>query len=242
MPPTSSRRGAPRDATTLDAAATAATATAVQIARLREELVANYSDRMQLRRSLAELQAKNVENSALISARQVRLARWEHGLRDAAAASMLASPDSTRNLHAEAAAAVVVAGGGGGSLSAPTSAAPPPAAGAAAAKVLRGGRGTSGLLSKEAATAARREVLELQHAIVVNNKTKVGLLGRLEENERVGNDIRTHLEALCGTSEGHREVLSLEYRVNVLELEKVELEQGRLLYERMVQQVRGGAY
>jgi hypothetical protein len=42
----------------------------------------------------------------------------------------------------------------------------------------------------------------------------------------------------CCCSEHHKEVLELEYRVCLLELEKAELDQSRLLYERVMSQVR----
>ena len=220
-----------------------------KIASLREELVVNYQERMQLRRSLAELQAKNVENQALIAARQVRLARWEHAQRElalstAATGSNSSSGGSTLDGVFPALGTTTTAGAGApaGHVPVPplpltSTASPGAVVGPHGASLTRMGSTTRGLLPhKDAALAVRREVLELQHAIVANGKTKVGLLARLDENEKIGTRIRNNLEALC-SREGHREVLSLEYRVNVLELEKVELEQGRLLYERMVQQV-----
>ncbi len=179
----------------LDAAAAAAAsaqpATAAEISRLREALVTNYQERMQLRRSLAELAAQNVENDAEIARRSARIARW--GTAGAAAR--------------------------------------PPLSGAAPGA--RGRESTGGDVAAE-----RREVARLQAASAANAKTKASLAARLDDNEAAGGDVRTRLEALCGASGGGREVLTLEYRVHVLELEKVELESGRLLVQRMLKQVR----
>src|SRR5690348_11460785 len=72
-----------------------------------------------------------------------------------------------------------------------------------------------------AAAAARREIAELQRSMAVNARLKGDLQARLEDNEAQGARIREELDALC-TSDEKRELLGLEYRVCLLELEKVE--------------------
>jgi hypothetical protein len=53
----------------------------------REALVVYFQERMQIQRSLIELQAQAVQNEAEIGRRQVAVARWAQGQRDLEAAA-----------------------------------------------------------------------------------------------------------------------------------------------------------
>jgi hypothetical protein len=129
-----------------------------KLRELRQALVGNFQERMQLRRSLAELQAQNVENAVEIGRRQI-------------------------------------------------------------------------LTRGDAAGGAQADIVELQRNIAANTKLKDSLLARLAENESQGEEIRLELD-IHGNTEDKKELLSLEYRVCVLELEKVELEQSHMLTQR----------
>jgi hypothetical protein len=76
--------------------------------------------------------------------------------------------------------------------------------------------------------AARKEIIELENSIQSNAKTKNHLISRLKECTDHAEAIRTQLDSQCNTDE-RRELLALEYRVCLLELDKIELEQSSLL-------------
>lgn len=173
-----------------------AAAAAEKLRVLREALVTNFQERMQLRRSLIELQAQNVVNQAEVGKRQMDIARWESE----------AASSSSSSAAGDALSPLLSPGGGKG-----------PQGQAAAA-----------------AAAARKEVQELQHSVAANNKIKAQLLSRLEDATQESDGIRAALDEQCNSDE-RRELLSLEYRVCLLELEKVELEQSGLLAQRRLQ-------
>ena len=159
-----------------------AAAAAEKLRSLRETLVNNFQDRMQIQRSLIELQAQAVQNHAEIGRREAGIARWEHALGDDRVADELPLSPAAR----------------------------------------------SRVASKAAAAAARHEIQELKKSMVANAKTKELLVARLEDSSRQSEAIRAQLDLECNTDE-RRELLGLEYRVCLLELEKVELEQSSLL-------------
>jgi len=152
---------------------------------LREELVSNFQERMQIQRSLIELHAQTVHNDAEIGRRQVAIARYEQSLRDLEADN----PESTAPFSPSSKAFIA---------------------------------------TKEAASAARHEIQELQNSNQANAKTKNHLISRLKECTDRSEAIRIQLDSQCNTDE-RRELLALEYRVCLLELDKVELEQSSLL-------------
>jgi len=82
--------------------------------------------------------------------------------------------------------------------------------------------------TQAAATAARKKIIELENSIQANSRTKNHLICRLKECTDHAEAIRTQLDSQCNTEE-RRELLALEYRVCLLELDKVELEQSSLL-------------
>lgn len=166
-----------------------AVAAAERLRVLREELVSNFQERMQIQRSMIELHAQTVHNNAEIGRRQMAVARYEQSLRDIEAAT------STVNL-------------GASSPFSPSS------------KAL--------IATQAAASAARNEIHELQNSSHANLKTKNHLVSRLKECTDQAEAIRTQLDSQCNTDE-RRELLGLEYRVCLLELDKVELEQSSLL-------------
>ena len=164
-----------------DTRATASSPPREVVLALRDELVRSYEERMQLRRSLAELAGQQEENEAAVARRRARVERWQ--------------AESERDVSGTSAAAAIA--------------------------------------------SELREVARLQAAAGANAKTKASLLERLADSERSCTAVRTKLEALCGGvvvggggqpgasgagvegSGGAREVLALEYRVHVLELNKV---------------------
>lgn len=62
---------------------------------LREELVSNFQERMQIQRSLIELHAQTVHNDAEIGRRQMTVARYEQSLRDLEAATAMSNLGAT---------------------------------------------------------------------------------------------------------------------------------------------------
>lgn len=150
----------------------------------RQALVDNFQERIQIRRSMAELQAQQVENTVELGKRQVLMAR--------------AGQFTSRGEDV-----------GGGSSATP---------------------------KDPTVLIARREMRELESSAVSNSSMKLDLEARLEANEADGEVIRAELERF-GTSEDRRELLALQYRVCLLELEKVELDQSQLLFQRAMQEV-----
>jgi hypothetical protein len=162
-----------------------AVAAAEKLRVLREELVSNFQERMQIQRSLIELHAQTVHNDAEIGRRQVAVARYEQSLRDLEAdnlGSTLPFSPSSKALIA----------------------------------------------TQSAASAARNEIQELQNSSHANDKIKNHLVSRLKDCTDRSEAIRIQLDSQCNTDE-RREMLALEYRVCLLELDKVELEQSSLL-------------
>jgi hypothetical protein len=145
-------------------------------------LVNNFQERMQIQRSLIELQAQAVQNHAEIGRREAGIARWEQALGDDNDANESPFSPASR----------------------------------------------SRVASKASAAAARHEIQELKKSMAANVKTKEQLVARLEDSSRQSEAIRAQLDLECNTDE-RRELLGLEYRVCLLELEKVELEQSSLL-------------
>jgi len=162
-----------------------AVAAAEKLRVLREELVSNFQERMQIQRSLIELHAQTVHNDAEIGRRQVAVARYEQSLRDLEADNF--------------------------ELTAPFS---------PSSKAF--------IANQSAASAARNEIHELQNSSHANAKTKNHMISRLKECTNRSEAIRSQLDSQCNTDE-RRELLALEYRVCLLELDKVELEQSSLL-------------
>ena len=68
----------------------------------------------------------------------------------------------------------------------------------------------------------------VENSILANSRTKNHLISRLKECTDIAEAIQTQLDSQCNTDE-RRELLALEYRVCLLELDKVELEQSSLL-------------
>jgi len=162
-----------------------AVAAAEKLRFLRDELVSNFQERMQIQRSLIELHAQTVHNDAEIGRRQVALAHYEQSLRDLDTIN----PGSTLPFSPSSKALIA---------------------------------------TQSAASAARNEIQELQSSSHANAKTKNHLISRLKQCTNRSEAIRLQLDSQCNTDE-RRELLALEYRVCLLELDKVELEQSSLL-------------
>ena len=79
------------------------------------------------------------------------------------------------------------------------------------------------------------EVAELQRAVELNLSLKKDVEQRLEENEVESTRIRKRIESSV-TTEERRELMEMECRVGLLELEKLELERSRMLNEMVVRQ------
>ena len=72
-----------------------AVAAAERLRVLREALVSNFQERMQIQRSLIELHAQTVHNDAEIGRRQMAVARYEQSLRDHEAATAMSNLGAT---------------------------------------------------------------------------------------------------------------------------------------------------
>jgi hypothetical protein len=167
-----------------------AAAAAERLRILRDELVTNFQERMQIQRSLIELHAQTVQNDAEIGRRQVAVARYEQSQKDLESTVIDLGRTSSLSPFSPSSKALVA--------------------------------------TQSAATAARKEIIELENSIQANTRTKNHLLSRLKECTDQAEAIRTQLDSQCNTDE-RRELLALEYRVCLLELDKVELEQSSLL-------------
>ncbi|KAA0175522.1 hypothetical protein FNF27_02932 [Cafeteria roenbergensis] len=77
--------------------------------------------------------------------------------------------------------------------------------------------------------AARSTVEKLRATVATNSEAKRDLLRRLKENESEAKELRTDIEAHSSSRE-RRDLLDLQYRVGVLELENMELEHSRMLH------------
>jgi kinesin family protein 18/19 len=157
-------------------------AEALRLKQLRDALVFNLQEKVQLRRSLVELQAQDMANATEIGTREALLERW-------------------------------AAGGHTGLVEA------------------------NGLAVDSEATAERyrREVSEVRHSMASNHTQRSDLTRRAADNDQQGAAIRSELDRLCTTAD-RKDLVQLEYRVFSLELEKVELEQGQLVIQRVVEQ------
>eukprot|EP00741_Cyanophora_paradoxa_P008425 tig00001310_g8152.t1 len=154
-----------------------------EVQRLRQDIVLNFQERMQLRRSLIDLEDLNQRNAQEIAKRQAEVDEWD--------AQWPRGPDGRRP---------------------------------------EGAPGTP-----RAVRAARSEVQTIGTNAGKNGELKSQLERRLRENEAVAKNLRFEMPRRV-TSAERRELLELEYRIHVLELENMELEEQSLLHDSVLRQ------
>lgn len=169
------------------------------LAALRSDLVENFKERMQLRRSLIDLQAQNIQNSLEVQKRQALLEELEDNGRGESPEADAARDDVeefTRN--------------------------------SAKNEMMN--------MNIQVQEAGRQATVQAHatHSHTLYTPTH-SLQARLADNERKAGLIRTELHSRI-TSEERKELLNLEYRIGLLELDNMELEHSRLLHEQVVQQ------
>ncbi|CAM9373236.1 unnamed protein product, partial [Ectocarpus sp. 13 AM-2016] len=178
------------------------------VEEVREKIVENFRERMQLRRSLIELEDQNVQNSIEVGKRQLSLVEWHGGRRLPQEAASDALRGLTRHRGwaeavAEAAEAAAAGGRGDGTIVSP----PPPEV-----------------------RVAWRECEQLCSAISKNNETKRKISRRLRNNGRQAERFKADLDGKI-TGEDRNQLMRLQYRIGKLELDNMELEQSRIVHE-----------
>jgi len=180
-----------------------------QMALLREQLVLNFKERMQLCRSLIEIEAQNVANNSELELHCVVLQRWEETLDKRKEASTADEGHFNGEESAQE--------------------------GDFAQDEQRETEYVTEKTKLKVATEpsnvreARIESQQLQRANMKNSQLKADIERRLEENEKASAALRTKMETRI-TTEERRELMELEYRIGMLELENMELERTRMLH------------
>ena len=186
-----------------------------EISVLRNEVVGLFKERMQLRRSLIELEAQNLQNifeSRRIESELGRIENEARALRRMNAEGGCESKSEGR-LGAEAGARVKDEGVVDTVKKRPghTNCGEPPVPPVAHVATLR----------------SERE--QLRRATVNNESLKGKLEKRFRDNQRQANALRTQMQTRITGSE-RRELMELEYRVGMLELENMEVERHKILH------------
>jgi len=205
------------------------TAEREEMSSYRHQIEENFKERMQLRRSLIELEDKNVANSLAVSKRQLQLAEWEQHQQLNNHPSGIGGDNkefkgnNDRKLGDLSDVETDTEYDSGISDA-------------------EGGRVSRNKKHKEREERAgmpdeiRRaidEVQQMRKAIDRNNAMKRSIAKRLRNNERKSEKFREELTHKITSSE-FRELMELEYRIGKLELDNMELEQSRIVHETIV--------
>ncbi|CAM9886555.1 unnamed protein product, partial [Hapterophycus canaliculatus] len=177
------------------------------VEEVREKIVENFRERMQLRRSLIELEDQNVQNSIEVGKRQLSLVEWHGGRRLPQEAASNALQGLTRHGGWAEAVAEAAEAAAGGSASGESITPPPPEV-----------------------KVAWRECEQLCSAISKNNETKRKISRRLRNNSRQAEKFKADLDGKI-TGEDRNQLMKLQYRIGKLELDNMELEQSRIVHE-----------
>ena len=164
----------------------------------------NFKEKMQLRRSLIELEDQNVSNSIEVGKRQILIAEWNDARGE--------TPKVTTRKKAGADGA----GGDSDELASPRN------------------EGEDDIMSGEfieeygtpEVKGAWHEVVQLRKAIDKNNNTKRTIAKRLRSNEKQAEKFRQELLTKV-TGQDRKQLMELQYRIGKLELDNMELEQSR---------------
>jgi hypothetical protein len=177
--------------------------------QMRQKIVDNFQERMQLRRSLIELEDQNVQNSIEIGKRQLMVVQWSHhrGYGNDQGSNIEGNGDGSND-------ALAITG---------VPNAPP--------------FSTKADFTADLVTNAPPDVKEawmeceqLRKACVKNNGMKKNIGKRLRHNEKEAEKFREELTTRI-TGEERKELMELQYQVGRLELENMELEQHRIVHE-----------
>jgi kinesin family protein 18/19 len=184
------------------------------VMNMRQRIVENFQERMQLRRSLIELDDKNVQNSIEVSKRQLLVVQWT------GASSSLKSKNKQRSPNNTCTGTSFEDTNEDGKA--------------------EDGSDNDENIAAQIETHAPLEVKEawteteqLRKAIAKNNLMKKSIANRLRLNEAEAEEFRDELSNNI-TGEDRRELMELQYQVGRLELENMELEQHRIVHESIV--------
>ena len=173
-----------------------------QMSFLREQVVLNFKERMQLRRSLIEIEAQNIENQSELDMHLLSITRWEDHIE-----SLRTMRRKERKMNEEGS----VEGENGDENE----------------------DNDDEFLVNEPTNVkqAREESSKLERANLRNMQLKLDTERRLAQNEAASAALRDKMETRI-TSEGRKELMELEYRIGMLELENMELERTKMLHKR----------
>ena len=188
------------------------------LAALKNWIQENFRERMQLRRSLIELEDQNVQNSIEISQRQVVVVKW----------------NETRGRTPKRQQAPNGSGSGTGSSSSSSN------GGALGALDWdsngSGGDGVAAALLADAPEAVKQawsECAALRAGIERNSTVKCSIAKRLRDNEKQAEDFQQREVGQC-TGEDRQELLSLQYKIGKLELDNMQLEQAQFVHDSLM--------
>ena len=172
-----------------------------QMSFLREQVVLNFKERMQLRRSLIEIEVQNMENQTELEMHQLAIVRWDDHV-----TSLKKMRSEEKSMKSEGKASYD-----------------------------EGGEEEEDDLyildEPKSVAKAREESSKLERANLRNLQLKVDTERRLALNEDASKALREKMETRI-TSEGRKELMELEYRIGMLELENMELERSKMLHRR----------
>ena len=187
------------------------------LAALKNWIQENFRERMQLRRSLIELEDQNVQNSIEISQRQVVVVKW----------------NETRGRTPKHQQAPHNGGSGSGSNGGAMGALDWDGNGSVGGG---GGDGVAAALLADAPEAVKQawsECAALRAGIERNSTVKRSIAKRLRDNEKQAEDFQKREVGQC-TGEDRQELLSLQYKIGKLELDNMQLEQAQFVHDSLM--------
>gem|GEM_PF-1941392 len=173
-----------------------------QMVLLRQQVILNFKERMQLSRSLIEIEAQNIQNDAELAMHHSVIQRFE--------CSLVAQkqPDGEEN----------------GDMNAKQE--NEESASSISSKPISK---LSVITEPPGVKSARIESQQLVRANAKNTQLKQDIERRLAANENSSAALRHQMQTRI-TSDERRELMELEYRIGMLELENMELERSRMLH------------
>ena len=191
-----------------------------QMALLREQLVLNFKERMQLRRSLIEIEAQNIANNNELEMLRPTLTRWAESLERRIQKQNGTADDEEEGELEHSSHSEFDREDDEGREQKESQ---------AKGKRKRLKKPLKVVTEPETVRSARCEISQLERANMKNCQQKLDIERRLKENEDASAAVRWQMETRI-TSEERRELMELEYRIGMLELENMELERSRMVH------------
>jgi kinesin family protein 18/19 len=172
----------------------------VIVNNMRQRIVENFQERMQLRRSLIELEDQNVQNSIEVSKRQLLVVQWiDHNKPPATPTT------ATATMDASLISSTTIPGGLNGDINSNNE----------FKSIDQNNLTTTEKLIASAPDTIREswsEVEQLRTAMAKNNGIKKNIGKRLKHNEKEAEKVREELEQNI-TGEDRKELMELQYQV-----------------------------